>query len=243
MKYMVKVLILSLIFVISTAQGETIKVGFYSYPPMMIEQGKSGIYQDILNEVSKISGIKFDIKYYPYARVAYLFNLGAIDIEPGVFPGWVQNQKVPGVFSVPFGMIKDVLVFGTGKKIKVSKVTDLKGKTIGLVRGYSYPNLKKMIEAKELTRIDGVDEAQLLEMLSYGRFDQILISKAVAQYNIHENEKYRKFEVGDELGNYEITLRIHPDKKEILEKVNAALLKMLKAGTISKIYLKYRITM
>jgi len=44
------------------AQADTFKVGFYNYPPMMIQNGKSGIYQDILDELSKITGHRFRIE-------------------------------------------------------------------------------------------------------------------------------------------------------------------------------------
>ncbi len=36
----------------TNAQADTFKVGFYNYPPMMIESGRTGIYQDILDELS-----------------------------------------------------------------------------------------------------------------------------------------------------------------------------------------------
>ncbi len=54
----------------TNAQADTFKVGFYNYPSMMIESGQSGIYQDILDELSKITGHRFQILYFPYLRLA-----------------------------------------------------------------------------------------------------------------------------------------------------------------------------
>ena len=72
-------------------QAQTFEVGFYDYPPMMIEDGRRGIYQDLFDELAKLTGDTFNVQYYPYPRIALLFNEGQLDIEPGVYPGWVKN--------------------------------------------------------------------------------------------------------------------------------------------------------
>jgi polar amino acid transport system substrate-binding protein len=181
---------------LSNAQADTIKVGFYNYPPMMIEKGQSGIYQDILDELSKATGHQFQVTYFPYTRLARQFDIGEIDLEPGVFPGWVKHHKVPGVFSVPFGKVVDVLVFAPGKQVPVATPRDLSGRTLGLVRGYAYPDLRDMFEQGTIHRADALNEVQLLAMLAGGRMDQILINKAVAQYTIREVSKYSDLVVG-----------------------------------------------
>ena len=154
--------------------AETFEVGFYDYPPMMIEADGSGIYQDIFDELSKLTGDKFNIRYYPYPRLGLLFNQGSIDLEPGVYPGWVQNQTVPGLFSIPFGKIDDVMVFAAGKAFPVKVPDDLRGRSVGMVRGYAYPDLKALITSGQLDRRDALNEGQLFKMLTAGRFNQII---------------------------------------------------------------------
>jgi len=217
----------------------TFAVGFYDYPPMMIEATKSGVYQDIFIELSKLMGDEFDIRYYPYPRIGLLFNTGRLDIEPGVFPGWVQEQTVPGVFSIAFGKVVDVLVFQPGKRFAVKSPADLGGKAVGLVRGYAYPDLKALIDKGQIERRNGLNEEQLLAMLAASRFDQIIINKAVAQYNILKVPEYRYLEVGDVMNAYDVSMRVSPKRAAWLLKLNAAILELKKAGVIDKIYAKY----
>ncbi|WP_426319475.1 substrate-binding periplasmic protein [Pseudoduganella sp. R-43] len=225
------------------AHADTLRVGFYNYPPMMIESEQAGIYQEILDELSKITGHRFQIRYFPYARLAQEFDLGQIDLEPGVFPGWVKKQRVPGQFSVPFGKVVDVLVFAPGKHFRISTPRDLSGRTIGLVRGYTYPDLRELFDSGLVHRSDAVSEAQLMAMLSAGRMDQILINKAVAQYNMLLVPKYREFVLGDVLGSFDVSMRIHPNKKALLPELDEAILAMKRSGAIARIYAKYGVTL
>ncbi len=225
------------------ARADTFKVGFYNYPPMMIESGRTGIYQELLDELSTMTGHRFQIQYLPYARLAHKFDLGQIDLEPGVFPGWVKQQKVPGMFSVPFGKVVDAVVFAPGKHFEVTTPRDLSGRTVGLVRGYTYPDLRELFDSGAVHRIDAVSETQLLAMLAAGRMDQILINKAVAQYNIQKVPKYRAFVVGGHLGSFDVSMRVHPSKKALLLKLDEAILSMKRSGAIARIYAKYGVNL
>lgn len=225
------------------AWADTIKVGFYNYPPMMIEAGHTGIYQDILDELSKITGHRFQINYFPYPRLARDFDGGEIDLEPGVFPGWVIKQKVQGLFSVPFGKVVDVLVFAPGKQFPVNTPKDLSGKSLGLVRGYAYPDLRNMFDNGTIHRVDAVNESQLMAMLQGSRIDQILINKAVAQYTIREIPKYSEFVLGDVLGSFDVSMRVHPNKKDILPQLDEAIVSMKRSGAITRIYAKYGVSL
>jgi polar amino acid transport system substrate-binding protein len=208
------------------ARSDTIKVGFYNYPPMMIESGRTGIYQELLDELSEMTGHRFQVQYFPYARLANKFDLGQIDL-----------------FSVPFGKVVDALVFAPGKHFKISTPRDLSGRTLGLVRGYTYPDLRELFDSGAVHRTDAVSETQLMAMLAAGRIDQILINKAVAQYNILQVPKYRDFVVGDVLGSFDVSMRVHPSKKALLPKLDEAILKMKRSGAIARIYAKYGVSL
>lgn len=225
------------------ARCDTFKVGFYNYPPMMIESGRTGIYQELLDELSKITGHRFQIQYFPYARLAKEFDLGRIDLEPGVFPGWVKHQRIPGEFSVAFGRVVDVLVFAPGKQFPINTPRDLSGRTLGLVRGYAYPDLRELFESGAVHRTEAVSETQLMTMLAAGRMDQILINKAVAQYNILLVPKYRELVLGDVLGAFDVTIRVHPSKKALLPQLDDAIVAMKRSGAIARIYAKYGVSL
>ncbi|MES2324240.1 MAG: transporter substrate-binding domain-containing protein [Pseudomonadota bacterium] len=243
MKSLVYATCLVLATCLMDARCETFKVGFYNYPPMMIESGQTGIYQELLDELGKMTGHRFQVQYFPYARLAHKFDLGQIDLEPGVFPGWVKQQKVPGMFSVPFGKVVDTLVFAPGKHFHVNTPRDLSGRTLGLVRGYIYPDLRELFDSGVVHRADAVSETQLLAMLAAGRMDQILINKAVAQYSIVQVPKYRDFVVGDVVGAFDVSIRVHPSKKALLPALDDAILAMKRSGAIARIYSKYGVSL
>lgn len=221
------------------ALADTFEVGFYDYPPMMIEDGRSGIYQDILDELAKLTGDSFDVQYLPYPRIGLLFNEGQLDLEPGVYPGWVKSQPTPGLFSAPFGKVVDVMVFAPHKAFPVKQPEDLRGKSVGMVRGYAYPELAPLIASGQLDRRNALNEQQLLDMLARSRFDQVIANKAVAQYNQLQVEEYRQLELGDVISAYDVSMRVHPKHAAWLERLDAAIIQLKQQGTIDKIYARY----
>lgn len=240
MKWLIRAcLLLCLAGPLTDAYAATFAVGFYNYPPMMIEDGRTGIYQEILDELGKLTGDTFDVQYYPYPRIGLLFNSGQLDIEPGVYPGWVRNQPTPGLFSVPFGQVIDVMVFAPGKAFPVKRPEDLRGKSVGLVRGYAYPDLVPLIEAGQIDRRNGLNEAQLLEMLAKSRFDQIVVNKAIVQYSMIKVPEYRYLEIGDAMSAFDVSMRVHPRHEAWLDTLDAAILQLKQQGVIKKIYAKY----
>ena len=90
---------------------------------------------------------------------------------------------------------------------------------------------------------DAVSEAQLMAMLAAGRMDQILINKAVAQYNMLLTPKYREFVLGDVLGSFDVSMRVHPSKNALLPELDEAILAMKRSGAIARIYAKYGVSL
>ncbi|MEX6501211.1 substrate-binding periplasmic protein [Pseudomonas zhanjiangensis] len=244
MKWLVKAVVLCCVACFwSGGYAATFAVGFYNYPPMMIEEGRQGIYQDIFDELARLTGDRFDIQYYPYPRIGLLFEAGMLDIEPGVYPGWVRNRPIPGLFSVPFGEVVDVMAFAPGKAFPVQEPEDLRGKSVGLVRGYAYPDLAPLIAAGQIDRRNALNEAQLLEMLVRQRFDQIVINKAVVQYSVLKKPKYHSLEIGDVMSTFDVSMRVHPEHEAWLPKLDAAILELKRQGLIEKIYAKYGVSL
>lgn len=219
--------------------AETFEVGFYNYPPMMIEDGRRGIYQDILDELAELTGDRFDVQYLPYPRIGLLFEDGQLDIEPGVYPGWTQGRATPGLFSAPFGKVVDVLVFAPDKAFPVREPEDLRGKSVGMVRGYAYPELAPLIESGQLDRRNGLNEQQLLSMLARSRFDQIIVNKAVAQYNLMAIPEYKRLQIGDVISSYDVSMRVHPRHAAWLESLDEAIMQLKQQGVIDRIYARY----
>ncbi len=229
---------------LSPTQAETLNVGLYDteFPPLHFKEGdqRTGLAKDILSHLSKLTGHHFVYTYLPALRLEAKFQKGEIDIETFVNPIWYEKSEVPGLYSVPYGKSSDVVVFRKDKRFPVAKASDLKGKRVGMIRGYSYPGFMEAIAKGDIVREDSGTEMQLLEKLAKGRYDQIFIQKEMAQYVIKRNSTYQDLEVGDEISSIDVMLRIHPSKDYILSDINHALKTMINAGVIEEIYNQYR---
>jgi len=78
-----------------------------------------------------------------------------------------------------------------------------------------------------------------LKFLVAGRVDQIFINKSVAQYWILKNESYRNYVIGDVIGDVDVMMRVHPSKKQEIERLNKAIKNLSTSGEIEKIFGKY----
>lgn len=224
----------------TSAQAETFRVGFYNAPPLMIQHSNSGIYHDLLLQIGAISGDNFTIKYYSGARLQRLFELGKIDLEPGINPRWRQQSTVPGIYSTPFSSLDQVLLFRPGKAFEVTGPESLIGKQVGAIRGYIYPGYMQSLANGDIERIDVTDEPQLLRLLERGRVEQIFIDRVVQGYWVKKDPKLQGYKTSKPLNDTPIMLRLHPSKSAQLAGLNQALAQLQQQGIIERIFQKYR---
>lgn len=217
-------------------------VAVTDYRPYGITENnaKTGIFIDILNQIGKKTGDTFVFKHIPAARVKLYFVLGKIDIESGVNPVWRADQKIIGEYTIPFMKSVDVVLFRKGHRIPVKKFDDLKGWTIGTVRGYYYPGFMEAFKKKEIIREDVNTEFQNLNKIAFNRLNAIFINRVVAEYWMSKNSTYHNFEIGEVVGSTDIMFRIHPSKKEAIPRLNKAILNLKQTRSIDQIFSKYR---
>ena len=153
--------------------SETFSVMLYegvNPPYVIIKNGQNtGIFIDLFAEISRLTNHEFVFKNYPVARALKEFDMGRVDIEPGVNEKWRQKRKVPGEYSIPYEQSREVIVFKEQNKIKVNSAKDLYGKNIGIVRGYSYPKFEQAFNDKLIYKVSNRSEALLLKQLQRDR--------------------------------------------------------------------------
>ncbi|WDE06944.1 transporter substrate-binding domain-containing protein [Thalassomonas viridans] len=210
-------------------------------PYIMKKQGKrQGITIDLFALLAKHTGHKFILHEAPVARAMREFDLGRIDIEPGVTPAWRKHRPVPGLYSIVYEDAIDVIVFMGKNRFKVNEVSDLYGKTIGVVRGYSYPGFDQAFAEGKIKKVENSIEEHLLKQLAFGRIDQIFLGYRTALYFKKQGGIYKDLAIGDVVGRNSISLRVHPSKAYLLPGINAALQKMLDSGEVQAIFDKYQ---
>jgi len=224
--------------------ADTFKVITYTggNPPYtIIKNGEiTGIFKDLFSELEKQTGHEFILTPLPVARALKEFDLGNIDIEPGVNEKWRQHTEVTGLFTIPYEFSTEVLVYKPKNRIRINKVEDLYGKSIGIVRGYSYPQFDGAFAQGSIKKIENVSEFNLLKQILLDRLKHVFIGYRTILYYQQQEPKYNTIEIGDVVSQVEVKLRVHPNKSHLLPKLNKALETMLEQGKIKAIYDKYR---
>lgn len=227
-----------------TTQAETFRVMLHtgSFPPYFFEEGdtRTGTIQDLFNAISQETGDSIEFVRVPFKRALRLFETGEIDIEPMTNPIWRQSSSIHSVYSIPFAASEDVIVFHTDEYIPVHSGEDLLGKRVGVIQGYSYPAYEAYFNDGRIEAVPFRNENKLLELLVAKRLDQALINKDFAQYHMTEDNLIGKIKIGDSYSELDMMIRFHPSKETALPRFNKAIKKLLKNGSIDKIYRNYR---
>ena len=225
-------------------RAETYRVLAYTpaNPPYNIDNGKqmSGIFIDLFAAIGAITGDRFEFHRLPISRGLKAFEQGRIDIEPGIAPVWRQHMAVAGLYSVPFGSSREVMVFAPGKKFPVRAPEDLLGKEVGIVRGFHYPLFDEVLRQGRITLWDNQSEWLLLKQLSLGRIDQVVVSQAAIEYFQKIHPEWAALEIGDVIMSNAVSMRVHPSKRALLTRLNLAIEQLLANGEMQRIYDKYR---
>lgn len=227
-----------------SSTADSLKVVLYDggSPPLFFAKGDSntGIYVDLLNEIGRVAGHKFEFHYYPTKRAMVLFEEGSVDLEVGINPAWRSSSKVPGDYSVPFGQSEDVVVFQKGKVKPVSSAADLAGAKVGTIKGFYYAGYMDAFAGRKIHRQDSLDEDKLMQKMAGGRLNAAFIRKEAAQYRIKVDNKFKALVIGDVIGSADIMLRVHPSKSSIMDSLNSAIKTLKESGKIDEIYSQYR---
>lgn len=211
-------------------------------PPLTFSQkdDEKGIYREILEQISQLSGHQFKYLYLPPKRLLFAFDKGEVHLEPGINPAWRSSAKLPGVYSNPFAVSENIILFAKNKRIAVRKPIDLLNRQVGTIRGYFYPGYMSLFESDRIKRLEGDSEYNLMSRMASGRIDQIFIQKDVAFYWMSKESRFNDFEVGNVNFKDPISFRIHPSKRHIVKSLNNAIERLNAEGKIEAIYNKYR---
>lgn len=227
----------SLLGVMAPAIGQNvIRVGMPmpGQPPFLwqTEQGiVTGIYADTLREV--IKGLPLKLEFIPLsqARLARLFVAGDVDIEIGVPSGIKESSLLAGVslFTRPFGIANEVIIYNSGLSFPAFILKDLKGKTVATVRGAVAPNY--------VVRENFTSALQIAKRVNRGWSQVGLMREAPAlHYKASNSLNYR---ISLPYESNLISFRLHKNRSELLRKMDLNIEKLELSGGLEDIICKY----
>jgi polar amino acid transport system substrate-binding protein len=240
-KMFATVILAALLFLPGIALAEKVLFVSTDWPPyVMSENGKpSGIDTEIVLELCKRLGIEADIQVLPWKRALKNVEKGEAD---AIFAVRHNEERAAFLYypSEPLNIEKTVIIAGKGSGIKVTGLDDLKGKSVGTVRGYTYD--PKFDTHKEIEKIDCNDDAELVKVFTKGRVplaascDEITLKYLCKKAGVETETVY----VLNETPSYIGFSKAKGEKgKSLCDKFSEALRQLKKEGFIEKVQSKY----
>jgi len=182
------------------SSDKVLNLATLNWPPYISEAvcNKGWVFQfTVALLVSK--GYQVNIHFYPWARSVMLVEKGQMDI---LFPEYFIESSAPSD-AIKGKKRQELLVLSNkfaGGELSLLKrhdyefslkpdLSNLKGKIIGVVRGYqNTPEFDAMMDSKQFAIVEAVDELQLVKLLVAKRVDLIVGDPKVVTYSVNYSD-------------------------------------------------------
>ncbi|WP_342244831.1 substrate-binding periplasmic protein [Pseudomonas sp. OTU5201] len=157
-----------------------LRLATLEYPPycsQYLPQGGSIV--ELTTRAFASQGYKVQVDFLPWARVRAALHSGHYQGALALWPREVVEENLRA--SRPLFYSELGFFVRTDSPVRFKNLTELKGRKVGVVRGYGYPAsvLHSGFRAEE-----AVDDISNLRKLEARRFDLVLLERVVGQYLI-----------------------------------------------------------
>ena len=188
MRHVISRLFLGLFLVIplvSAAEDNlSVTVGINHAPPYRVvtDEGVSGLYVEVFNEIAQRIGWKVGYVEAPFRRLLRMMEEGYIDIMLG--PLKTSEREKVMAFVAPVFPPERKLFFYHREENRVTAYDDLYGMKIGVLSGASY--FEKFDTDGELSKEPIARYESLMRMLEMGRVDVVVAPELVGRYTVNQ---------------------------------------------------------
>ncbi len=182
-----------LILSLGVIHGETLKIVTEDYPPYeFLNKGvPDGSDVKIVQEAAKIAGFDVTFEFVPWARALEMVKTGSADGIISLF----QNEEREAFLIFPqvhLSMEKNVIFSNSSSKTPIAKMSDLTGKTVGVMKDYSYSD--EFDNSNVFKRDVSLNPDEMFKKLSGNRYQYAAYNEIVGWYMIKE-AGYKGFKV------------------------------------------------
>lgn len=230
---------------LSFVDAKTIKVGMnIEYKPFeYIDENNKvvGFDVELLDLISKRSGLKFEIINMPFDSLIVALKGGKIDMAMSAMSATDDRRKHVD-FSLPYYSSRSIFIQKKGKGIK--NEADLKGKRIGAMLGTTHEmsanRIKKQIPNVQVMIYDSITSAILA--LKADKIDVVIDDSIVGLGYIRQNvgELEKAFSIPDESEGISIAFDKGKNTK-IRAKIDKAILELKDSKEFDKLAKKYNL--
>jgi len=198
-----------------------------------------GFDMDLLDEVSKETGLKFKIVGMDFSGLLPALQTKKIDL---IVAGMsvTEDRKKNVNFTHPYFNVSQVIMVGEGSK-DIGKESEIAGKKIGVVLGTTSDtiaeDLSKKLDGIEVEKYNKLHEAAL--SLQAEKIDMIILDYQQAVKTVEKNEGLKL--ATHTLQSEEYAIAMGKEDVELLDKINKALDKIVgseKYNELMKTYIE-----
>ncbi|WP_022818826.1 basic amino acid ABC transporter substrate-binding protein [Fusobacterium russii] len=188
---------------------------------------------DLLNAISKETGIEFKIKDMAFDGLLPALQTKKVDLVIAGMTATPEREKTV-LFSKPYFTAKQVII--TKKNNNTLKsFDDLSGKKVGVMLGFTGDTVVSEIKGAKVERFNAAYAA--IMALSQGKIDAIVLDSEPAKKYIANSKDLIIADVPAEEEDYAIAVR--KTDKDLIEKINTAVDSLKANGEYDKILKKY----
>lgn len=202
---------------------------------------KQGVVVELVSAALKTQGSELKFTTMPWNRAVDKVKKGEIDLIPTM---WYNEERTKD-FAYSDYILKNQIkmIKKKGDAFEYAGLSSLKGKTVGIIRGYTYP--KDFMSDKSFTREPAKDLEANYKKVVAGRIDLTLEDELVAKAMLFkEDPKFMdKIDfVTNPVSTNELFLtcgKVNPKCTTIIETFNKGLAEIKANGTYKKIMASY----
>ena len=227
----------------AAAQSETAVLLTTEYPPFSVAAAPDGgAFVAALRLALQGTDWQLDVRTVPWARVPVELARGGVDGVLICWPKDISQLKLlptQAFFESRLGFFVRKV---DGPVIDVTLET-LRGKTVGTVRGYAYPDV---LDAAGVVRADVSSDLLNLKKLAIGRVDLAVLERATGEYLLAAPEmsplRHRLVWKGPAFSTLPLYLGVvsgRPGSVRLLDDVNQGLDAIRRNGTLGALAERY----
>ena len=218
----------------SKDKGELVMATNAEFPPYEYHDGDKivGIDAEIAQAIADEMGMTLVIEDMQFDSILAAVQSGKADV--GIAGMTVTEDRLQNVdFSTPYASAAQVIIVKEGSEIQSPE--DLAGKTIGVQLGTTGDIYADDIEDATVERFNKGFEA--VQALIQDKIDAVIIDNEPAKVFVDQNDGIT---IIDEAFTYEeYAIAIKKGNTDLLNRVNAAILKLQESGELQTIVDKY----
>ncbi|WP_374354430.1 substrate-binding periplasmic protein [Chitinimonas sp.] len=197
------------------------------------DPARRGLQVEIMEEVSRRTGLPMNIKSVPYARLDFVLKNQVADVAAH-FPDGMEQCCVDLGLLISF---KSQILSMAGAPI--TSISQLQGKTLGMPRGAFFDD--RVNKDPQIRLYEIVDPFQGIKMMQGGRMDALVSSHYIQVHamrlnNISRSEFAPPLVIGEK--SYNLYAR-NSLPEGISQKIRNTLADLYKSGAIREIIKKY----